>query len=93
MLRTFPIRPARLVHVHMGVYQAWGHYQITIVQDVLQPKGEHGRMRKICLRGLPVDSLDVYNPAPLHMDCAGTKGHPSKIWHSSAACRRSIAWV
>ena len=46
---TFPVCPARLVHVYMCVNQAWCHNQVPIVKDVLQAKGKQGCVCQIRL--------------------------------------------
>ena len=46
---TFPVCPAWLVHVDMGVNQARCYNQIPVVKNVLQAKGEQGCMGQISL--------------------------------------------
>ena len=45
-MRTFPLHPAWLVHVHMHVDEAWGHHCIPVVQHLQAPFASEERLRQ-----------------------------------------------
>jgi hypothetical protein len=66
---TFPIRTARLVHVHVSVDEAWGHNEVPIVQDLSQPSQKEGCVGKIGPGCIPIDGLHRSDEAILDLHC------------------------
>jgi hypothetical protein len=68
-MRTFPLHPAWLVHVHMNVDESRGHHCIPIVQHLQSPLASQQRLRQAVAVCRWPAHVHPRNHAAPHMHC------------------------